>query len=947
MGDSNSDDNIHRVDAMVGVLLLCLMSSVSGTNVELYHDAPNTDLLENKLNPGLGIAFKAKGSLFNNLDRKHLVTVLPLINFEIFVNRYNEFELDKDLYDCDTIAYGRDDPKSIAWSLQEALWEFDRQARNGGQISTVRAHRDQCIAYLSEKRRVEKDRARMLQKLKVDLPSELRTVFPSMVFGFEAPEEQARRRQKRSAPTLEEIFPPEQIEEMEQLLLELNLTLDEAIDILQDKAYFSNLSRFSTEEQLHREKRFLGALYMVIKEGVSWGASIYKIIETYRMSKQVRENTRQIKYHDMLIRTLADGFTTFVHQQVEENLLNLRRWRYQGQINDKMGDNIKELQQFSRALTRFITVQSRLDAQLEGHKRKVYDQLEPKVEELERLVQGIVETSAGRLSPKLINATTLAYLVDKGIEDLRSVHPQYKAVMTQINHYYEIPFISMFYDPDARQLYVAFPIFISQVNNLPLQLYEIETAHVPITDQNHGANSYTRVIMEKPYIAVNTDHYIQLTTPELSSCRYLGLIWYCEERFLVKHRSKFTCASAVFFQMEDALLRELCEFEYSFNKTVVPSILDGGRHLVLANMPGQKYLRCFDNVARKPLPSKQSDYMIIDKETLCGCDVETDLTVIQKTLSSCDNHTEMSPVMYINNAAITLHLDEFQKWDQEADYTSTLMTEPQAFDFFLFEITNEIHHPPDTLRDLIDALNELNMNTTDWEKYTPLPIHPTLPPFMFEEEPKRFWTTPAVLFVNFLVMILTVLVVAALVYLCYKQKFLYSLVGTAAALPKTAAQDFLAQNDFPDFPIEVTCKVPWMTWLFTVSTIIGLVFLAYRLYKMCYICRGKYYNLQGTLMLVFGSESSMVTFPMLNVYGPYHSFTVNKPVTHADVTLTHHWIWDTVQIAWNDVTINHLDAPINAPTSIVVPIMKRWQIRSMFSSPYPVCISACLEQGGF
>ena len=53
---------------------------------------------------------------------------------------------------------------------------------------------------------------------------------------------------------------------------------------------------------------------------------------------------------------------------------------------------------------------------------------------------------------------------------------------------------------------------------------------------------------------------------------------------MVKSKSKYSHASALYFQLDKQMIKENCIFDYYFNKTdVKPSILDGGYEIVLAN----------------------------------------------------------------------------------------------------------------------------------------------------------------------------------------------------------------------------------------------------------------------------------------------------------------------------------------------------------------------------
>ena len=44
----------------------------------------------------------------------------------------------------------------------------------------------------------------------------------------------------------------------------------------------------------------------------------------------------------------------------------------------------------------------------------------------------------------------------------------------------------------------------------PLILYQLETVPVPIIDQNPNAHSYTELRIKKPYIALNSETYINI-----------------------------------------------------------------------------------------------------------------------------------------------------------------------------------------------------------------------------------------------------------------------------------------------------------------------------------------------------------------------------------------------------------------------------------------------------
>ena len=77
-------------------------------------------------------------------------------------------------------------------------------------------------------------------------------------------------------------------------------------------------------------------------------------------------------------------------------------------------------------------------------------------------------------------------------------------------------------------------------------MYQIETVPVLILDENEQVHSYTELKIEKPYIALNKEMYIKLCTQELKMCKKIGYEYYCEELFVVKSKTRYSCTSTIY-----------------------------------------------------------------------------------------------------------------------------------------------------------------------------------------------------------------------------------------------------------------------------------------------------------------------------------------------------------------------------------------------------------------
>ena len=97
-----------------------------------------------------------------------------------------------------------------------------------------------------------------------------------------------------------------------------------------------------------------------------------------------------------------------------------------------------------------------------------------------------------------------------------------------------------------KNVIVQFPVFIQPYTQQPLVLYQLETVPVPILDQNDKEQSYMHLQIKKPYIALNSETYISLRWQELGTCKRIGCEFCCEELFVVKHKTSYSCESAIY-----------------------------------------------------------------------------------------------------------------------------------------------------------------------------------------------------------------------------------------------------------------------------------------------------------------------------------------------------------------------------------------------------------------
>ena len=133
------------------------------------------------------------------------------------------------------------------------------------------------------------------------------------------------------------------------------------------------------------------------------------------------------------------------------------------------------------------------------------------------------------------------------------------------------------------------------------------------------ADSYSQIEVVKPYIVVGMKYYIELRMTEIIMCKSIRFTYYCEELFVVRQNSATGCVSAIFCDLGPNMVTESCTFKYMFDTRVPPTILDGGKNLLLANFHGPRSLKCDTEDGGLAEPAPEHTYAVVSKEFLCYC----------------------------------------------------------------------------------------------------------------------------------------------------------------------------------------------------------------------------------------------------------------------------------------------------------------------------------------
>ena len=221
-------------------------------------------------------------------------------------------------------------------------------------------------------------------------------------------------------------------------------------------------------------------------------------------------------------------------------------------------------------------------------------QYEHILHELDVLIDATDNLSNGLLSPSVIRPGELQIMIGELELILRKEFPQYTLALSLAELYYNIPMVKFMFL--GNMLGVHIPLFVQHHTQKALDLYHLQTVPVPyhinqelIEDQSKGNHemdqSYTQLHPKHDLLAMSYSTYIPLDHVEMQNCFKFGNMYFCEQSFITHHSTGHTCESAIFYNLEIAIIKTLCTFTYYATLNPDPVVLYSGSQLLLPNMP--------------------------------------------------------------------------------------------------------------------------------------------------------------------------------------------------------------------------------------------------------------------------------------------------------------------------------------------------------------------------
>ena len=247
---------------------------------------------------------------------------------------------------------------------------------------------------------------------------------------------------------------------------------------------------------------------------------------------------------------------------------------------------------------------------------------------------GIENLNSGYLMHHILHPQILG----KYLEAVKETAPEYEPVFTSVYKYYGNSLIS--FTNTIDDLLLQLPILIKLKVQVPMSLFSIETAPVPLDAQTYigEKREYTQIIPETELIALTETNYVPLTESQISLCAKIGYMYYCEYAHLLKKCTEHTCMSAIYYDQGSDIKAKQCKTIVTFDTIPESKILDTSNLLILSNLQKPWTIACKD--VSRVFEIEYSTYCILNRSELCECSLTAGNYLLSYTNTNCGNAPE-------------------------------------------------------------------------------------------------------------------------------------------------------------------------------------------------------------------------------------------------------------------------------------------------------------------
>ena len=398
--------------------------------------------------------------------------------------------------------------------------------------------------------------------------------------------------------------------------------------------------------------------------------------------------------------------------------------------------------------------------------------------------------------------------------------------------------------------------------------------------------------IHKPYITFNSETYISLKQQELRTYKRIGYEFYCKELFVVKHKTHYSCENAIYFNLDTDIIKENCDFRFYYNKTdIIPTVLDGGNKIILANWSNDKHIMYTTN-NNIPVKIPGHPYVLLNRSVLCNCSIKADNHYLLESLAACDNRNSKLTMYFMINMAF-------------ANYTDMFPNFTESLQFLL--IRN---------RTTYEQILPVSLSISGFGK-TLLHASTNLKDFIYNYTRRKEISTTLI------------------IYLLCKHKKIRSLIASLV----------LHQvKELGTISKETNSESTTLAYIGIILTILCLIIVMFLHYRKSRFCKGHMFSNVVKIMIFISDVQNYVPIKLCKTAGSIYLFKIIGTLKAKNIKLHKNYLWGTLEIDWKEVTVTFNGNRIDLPKVVVIKLQDKIKVKRLMNRE-PLLFHLMLKQG--
>ena len=401
----------------------------------------------------------------------------------------------------------------------------------------------------------------------------------------------------------------------------------------------------------------------------------------------------------------------------------------------------------------------------------------------------------------------------------------------------------------------------------------------------------------------------------------------------MKHKSSYSCESAISFNLTTDIIKNNCNFDFYFNNTyVTPTVLDRGDEIVLANWPSDKHIIC--NINNDiPIKIPSHSYVLVNRSILCNCRIEADNHHLLESITTCDNKITKLIMYFTINLAFTNYLDMLPNMTDSLSLIRdrTGYEQPLPLHLSIPHFDSSLRYRPTELKDSMTNYVKNDKEIFDLQQRHTMELHTFSPN-------KNFFFSPTVNIFTFTSSIISIITITV-VYLFCKHKHIRTIVASLI-LHKTKEVE-ANSNPNPETNNYECGTLAYVGIILTVLSMITVIFLHYRKSKLC---RGNRFSNVVKIVLFISDVQNYIPIKWCKTSGSIHLFKIKGTLKSRDIKLNRNYLWDMLEINWNKIIMTSIDNKIDLPQIVTIKMQNKIRVKRMMNRE-PLNFHMMIRQG--